>query len=118
MAAGGSDLTWQTQRVDGGTIFVQSGGSPTADPASILPQVTLAVEHYNRMVRLLEHNTPSRSSSMSKLHCAKKRSRTASTSLAKFPAPTRPTRSSSSARTSIRGTAVLVLPITPPDQLR
>jgi hypothetical protein len=33
MAAGGSDLTWQTQRVDGGTIFVQSGGSPTADPA-------------------------------------------------------------------------------------
>src|SRR6185503_2787 len=58
MAAGGSDLTWQTQRVDGGTIFVQSGGSPTADPASILPQVTLAVEHYNRMIRLLEHNTP------------------------------------------------------------
>ena len=58
MAAGGSDLSWQTQRVDGGTIFVQSGGSPTADPASILPQVTLAVEHYNRMVRLLEHNTP------------------------------------------------------------
>ena len=32
MAAGGSDLTWQQQRPDGGTIFVQSGGSPTADP--------------------------------------------------------------------------------------
>src|SRR6185503_19973212 len=58
MSAGGSDLSWQTQRVDGGTIFVQSGGSPTADPAGILPQVTLAVEHYNRMIRLLEHNTP------------------------------------------------------------
>jgi len=58
MTAGGSDLTWQTQRVDGGTIFVQSGGSPTGDAATVLPQVTLAVEHYNRMVRLLEHNTP------------------------------------------------------------
>jgi hypothetical protein len=58
MSAGGSDLSWQTQRVDGGTVFVQSGGSATADPATILPQVTLAVEHYNRMVRLLDHNTP------------------------------------------------------------
>ena len=58
MSAGGSDLSWQTQRVDGGTIFVSSGGSATADPATILPQVTLAVEHYNRMIRLLEHNTP------------------------------------------------------------
>jgi hypothetical protein len=58
MSAGGSDLTWQTQRVDGGTIFVQSGGSATGDPATVLPQVTLAVEHYNRMVRLLDHNTP------------------------------------------------------------
>ncbi|HVQ42402.1 MAG TPA: M20/M25/M40 family metallo-hydrolase [Vicinamibacterales bacterium] len=58
MTAGGSDLTWQTQRVDGGTIFVQSGGSPTGDAATVLPQVTLAVEHYNRMVRLLDHNTP------------------------------------------------------------
>jgi carboxypeptidase Q len=58
MSAGGSDLSWQTQRVDGGTIFVQSGGSATGDPATVLPQVTLAVEHYNRMVRLLDHNTP------------------------------------------------------------
>jgi hypothetical protein len=58
MSAGGSDLSWQTQRVDGGTIFVSSGGSATADPATLLPQVTLAVEHYNRMVRLLDHNMP------------------------------------------------------------
>ena len=27
-------------------------------PAATLPQVTLAVEHYNRMVRLLEHGVP------------------------------------------------------------
>jgi len=57
-SAGGSDLSWQTQRVDGGTIFVQSGGSPTGDPVTVMPQVTLAVEHYNRMVRLLDHNAP------------------------------------------------------------
>jgi hypothetical protein len=58
MSAGGSDLSWQTQRTDGGTVFVSSGGSAAADPTTILPQVTLAVEHYNRMIRLLEHNTP------------------------------------------------------------
>jgi hypothetical protein len=58
MSAGGSDLSWQTQRVDGGTVFVASGSQPTADPAATLPQLTLAVEHYNRMVRLLDHNVP------------------------------------------------------------
>ena len=56
MAAGGSDLTWQQQHLDGGTIFVQStsGGREGAG----VPEVTLAVEHYNRMVRLLDHNVP------------------------------------------------------------
>jgi hypothetical protein len=58
MAAGGSDLTWQQQRPDGGTIFVQSGGRAADPPNTGLPQVTLAVEHYNRMVRLLDHNQP------------------------------------------------------------
>jgi hypothetical protein len=57
-AAGGSDLTWQQQHPDGGTFAVQSGGDRNADPATVMPQVTLAVEHYNRMVRLLEHNVP------------------------------------------------------------
>lgn len=60
MSAGGSDLSWQTQRVDGGTIFVGSGGQPSAAADAGLPQVTVAVEHYNRMVRLLEHNVPVR----------------------------------------------------------
>jgi hypothetical protein len=62
MSAGGSDLTWQTQRTDGGTVFVQSqaGGGRNADPAAGLPQVMLAVEHYNRMVRLLDRNIPVR----------------------------------------------------------
>jgi hypothetical protein len=59
MSAGGSGLSWRTQRTDGGTIFPGTGGSRTAEAAGTgLPQVTLAVEHYNRMVRLLDHDVP------------------------------------------------------------
>jgi carboxypeptidase Q len=59
LSAGGSDLSWQTQRTDGGTIFVQSGGPRDATNAGkVPPQVVLAVEHYNRMVRILERNVP------------------------------------------------------------
>ena len=43
------------QRPDGGTIFP---GTVNRTAAAGVPQVTLAVEHYNRMVRLLEHNVP------------------------------------------------------------
>jgi carboxypeptidase Q len=57
---GGSDLSWVTQRTDGGTIFVGSGGSRAADAAPGLPAIVLAVEHYNRMVRLLERAVPVR----------------------------------------------------------
>lgn len=56
--SGGSDLSWVQQRPDGGTVFVERGESPFGDPADALPEVTLAVEHYNRMVRLLEHQIP------------------------------------------------------------
>ena len=60
-SAGGSNLSWRTQRTDGGTVFVGSGGSRDAATAGTgLPQVTLAVEHYNRMVRLLAHDVPVR----------------------------------------------------------
>ena len=59
LSAGGSDLSWQTQRTDGGTIFVQSGGPrDTANAGKVPPQVVLAVEHYNRLVRILERNVP------------------------------------------------------------
>jgi len=58
MSPGGSDMTWLTQRVDGGTIFVQSGGPRDENAGKVPPQVTLAVEHYNRMVRILEKNVP------------------------------------------------------------
>ncbi len=58
MAAVGSNLTFQQQRTDGGTVFPSSGGSRTGDPATIVPSVTLAVEHYNRIVRLLDRGLP------------------------------------------------------------
>jgi carboxypeptidase Q len=55
LSAGGSDLSWQTQRVDGGTIFPTYGGSRDPKAPQQVPSATLAVEHYNRIVRLLEH---------------------------------------------------------------
>ncbi len=54
----GSGLSIQQQRVDGGTIFPSGGGSRTADPAAGIPTVTLAVEHYNRMIRILDKGIP------------------------------------------------------------
>ena len=60
LAAGGSDLSWQTQRVDGGTIFPGSGGSRDPKAARQVPSATIAVEHYNRMVRILEKGVPVR----------------------------------------------------------
>jgi hypothetical protein len=54
----GSGLSWTQQRPDGGTVFPQDGADPEADPSRSLPMVTLAVEHYNRMARLLEHDVP------------------------------------------------------------
>jgi len=58
MSAGGSDLSWMTQRTDGGTIFVGSGGTRDANAGKVPPSVVVAVEHYNRMVRILEKNIP------------------------------------------------------------
>jgi hypothetical protein len=58
MSAGGSDLSWRQQRTDGGTIFPTGNGPRGADAGTGLPTVTLAVEHYNRMVRVLARNVP------------------------------------------------------------
>ena len=60
LSAGGSDLSWQTQRVDGGTIFPGNGGSRDPNAPQQVPSATLAVEHYNRIVRLLERGQPVR----------------------------------------------------------
>lgn len=52
--AGGSDLTWLTQRVDGGTVFPTTGGSRDPKVAAQVPSATIAVEHYNRILRILD----------------------------------------------------------------
>ena len=58
MSAGGSDMTWQQQRPDGGTVFPSAGGPRDENAGKGVPGITLAVEHYNRMVRVLDRNLP------------------------------------------------------------
>ncbi len=58
VSAGGSDLSWQQQRPDGGTIFPTGNGSRAVDAGRGLTTVTLAVEHYNRMTRILDKGIP------------------------------------------------------------
>jgi hypothetical protein len=58
VSAGGSDLSWMTQRTDGGTVFPAGSGPRDQNAGKITPGVTLAVEHYNRMMRILEKNVP------------------------------------------------------------
>ena len=59
VAMGGNEnLSPMTQRVDGGTIFVQAGGPRDENAGKVPPQVTLAVEHYNRLVRVLDRDVP------------------------------------------------------------
>jgi carboxypeptidase Q len=58
MAAGGSDLSWQQQHPDGGTIFPTGAGPRDGNAGKNVPEVTLAVEHYNRMVRVLDKGVP------------------------------------------------------------
>ena len=50
--------SWQQQHPDGGTIF-PNGASPRDDKAGkSVPVIALAVEHYNRMIRVLDKNVP------------------------------------------------------------
>lgn len=60
VAAGGMEnMTPMTQRPDGGTVFVAGPGAhDNANAGKGIPGVTLAVEHYNRMVRILEKGVP------------------------------------------------------------
>src|SRR5262245_25587955 len=43
---------------DGGTVFVQSGGSRDKNGPPSPPQIVMAVEHYGRIVRTLEKKIP------------------------------------------------------------
>jgi carboxypeptidase Q len=60
LVAGDNQMSWRTQRVDGGTIFVASGGPQDNEHAGkdLVPSITLTVEHYNRMVRILDKKVP------------------------------------------------------------
>jgi hypothetical protein len=60
IASGYSGLSMTTQRVDGGTVFPGSGGSREAKASPQVPSATIAVEHYNRMIRLLDKKQPVR----------------------------------------------------------
>ncbi len=44
----------EPSRGDGGTLFVASGGDRSKDARPVPPQVVVAVEHYNRICRILE----------------------------------------------------------------
>jgi len=59
IVAGDNQMSWRTQRTDGGTIFPSAGGPrDAANAGHIVPSVTLAVEHYNRMLRILDKGIP------------------------------------------------------------
>lgn len=45
-------------RGDGGTVFVQGGGSREANAPASLPTISVAIEHYGRIVRTLEKQMP------------------------------------------------------------
>lgn len=49
----------KTSRIgDGGTVFVQGGGSRDKNAPAGLPSVVIATEHYNRILRILEKGVP------------------------------------------------------------
>jgi hypothetical protein len=58
MAASGSDMSARQQHPDGGTIFPTGSSPRDAKAGSNIPEITLAVEHYNRMIRVLDKNIP------------------------------------------------------------
>ena len=45
-------------RASSGVVAASNGSSRTGDPTKNLPSVSITAENYNRIARLLEHNTP------------------------------------------------------------
>jgi hypothetical protein len=58
MAAAGSDMTWQQQHPDGGTVFPTGSYARDENAGKNVPGLTLAVEHYNSMMRVLDKKVP------------------------------------------------------------
>ena len=111
LASGGSLLSWRTQRTDGGTV-VADEFSFSADPALGLPEVTLAVEHYNRMVRLIDRGVPVRVELELDVRWTPEDTPRGFNIVGDLPGPTRPMKSCSSARTSTRFMAQPARPTT------
>ncbi len=45
-------------RGDGGTVFVQGGGNYQAGQEALVPMLSMAIEHYGRISRLVSRNVP------------------------------------------------------------
>ena len=60
LVAGDNQMSWRTQHVDGGTIFVTPAARTTTNAPERHGAVNyvLAVEQYNRMIRILDKNIP------------------------------------------------------------
>ena len=54
LVAEGVLATIEPSRADGGTVFVQGGGSRNAADPPTVPQIVLTAEHYNRILRILD----------------------------------------------------------------
>jgi len=54
----GAAVTVEPSQGRYGTVFVQSGGSYRKGSPNPIPQVVIAVEHYNRIARILKQNIP------------------------------------------------------------
>ena len=58
LAEEGAAVTIEPSQGRYGTVFVQSGGSYRKGSPNQIPQVVIAIEHYNRIVRILKQNIP------------------------------------------------------------
>lgn len=54
----GVAVVLEPSRGEDGTVFVSSGGSYKKDAEAAVPSLVLAVEHYNRIARILEKKVP------------------------------------------------------------
>jgi Zn-dependent M28 family amino/carboxypeptidase len=54
----GAAVTLEPSQGKDGTVFVASGGSQSLAAPAVLPAIVVAVEHYNRLVRILQKDVP------------------------------------------------------------
>ena len=121
LSAGGSDLVWLTQRVDGGTIFPGGGGSrnPKAPTAGAFgDDCRRALQPHDSRAR--KGSAGSRRAEHPDDVLSRRRGDTERHQhrWPRFPAPISPMKSSSWARTSTPRRAPLAPPTTPRDQRR